>query len=394
MTNKLQFCHLVKIWRASAPLSGGDYCIEYLAEEVLDCLQLAFAQDNEARSGITLLDPNPEDLKAGARVLLSFSSPKKSLGIYCKSFNEYLSHVGNKYREPANYYIHDINFFSGDDSVCKVVEKYRELIQLINLLRMAVFHFDEAQETFIFFHNGKRIFPLAYDQSVVERLDCDLLKQVLDFFQGELHQQQKLDFLSKQIAELADCNLPEKCFEETISRLGEILVKVKFLYREFSSDFSMAKFEQELQDVLLGFTKRLSDVFSSIQAQILSIPLASVIAITQVKMAKSLDRQFAANVAIMVGVLIFTLVLLGVLYNQHTSLRIIASDLSKRTNNFKERFSDYAALYEKDLRGLRDRLGLSFLAIGSLYAIAVIGFFICLIYFIVHTLPIYEALFG
>lgn len=392
--SRLLFSDLVKIWRASVPSSNNDeFVIQYLSDEILECLQLALSKENEAKSGITLIEPDPEELEVGAKVVLSFGKPRKGLGLYCKDFDEYLNHVGNKYREASNYYVHEIDYYSADDLVHPTIEKYRELLELIGLLRSAVFHFDEGQESFVFAYNGKRVFPLVYDLALIERLDFGLLKRFLVFFDGDLHHQQKLDFLSKQIAELADCTLPERCFKEVLCSLDDVFVKIQMLYREFSSDFSMAKFEQELQEIFLGFTKRISDIFSGVQTQILSIPLASVIAVTQVRLSTTLDRQFAANLAIMIGVFIFTVVLLGVLYNQHVSLRVIERDLLKQMGQFKIKFADYSVLYEKDLCSLQDRLGLSFLGIGLLYGIAIIGFFVCLVYFVVHTLPIYNALF-
>ncbi|WP_240439117.1 hypothetical protein, partial [Pseudomonas aeruginosa] len=138
---------------------------------------------------------------------------------------------------------------------------------------------------------------------------------------------------------------------------------------------------------------KIHKAITDIQAQVLGIPVATFVALSQLKKTTSLNSQFAANTAIYVGAIIFCALLIGFLVNQKATLDTISSEVDRQEDSFKKKFGDNKKPYETEFKKIRSRLLSQYAALYGIGALDILMFLSSSIYYIVHTRPIYDILF-
>lgn len=288
--------------------------------------------------------------RTDCRIVFNQILPRIGFGRMFEDFSELLRKF--PLSEPNNYYIKSLNFYSKDESQPEEISKYKKIIGFIDLLKRISAYYDESTKKIIFVTEG-----LAY-------------KINIQGFQLKPEELQKIDFIAlDKIIEMLviDDTYTEnrkKVFIETIgsfitengekiSDMNLILFSSTDVSQEFEkrfniflSNFSYDKIINQLKTMQVEETGKIHKVFSDVQNQALALPIASLLAISQMKKnSENSEITLITNSFIIVGVLLFIVIVWFLLNNQKLTLNTISKELESRKKRTKHD-PKYAALHD------------------------------------------------
>lgn len=388
----LKFSELVPIYKAMQPSQGAVVSV-VLTQEIKEILEIILDDDERlAESGITCISDS-RSWSIGDNVQLNVASPRIGLGVLCSSFEEYISFPSFQLKEKNNFFLRDCVFFSKSVVAPSVVVKYREILRFLDVLKNCAHYFDERAGSLVYYKDCKFEIPISYAYDLVEGFDSAALVELELLMSGKLHETQKRRLLAETVMDISVGVLLEERFSNLIKCIRELSSKAQVGYDLFSTDFTYEKAKEEVHSFKLETTARLHKVISDIQTQVLGVPLGTFVALSQIKKANHLGSQFAVNLVILFGCIVFSVLLAGLLFNQYLTLKTIEADVDRQRKVFVERFRAMPEAYEGVFVSLRNRLAFQFFAILGVAALVAVAVVISVVFFVVHTKPIYNILF-
>ncbi|MBJ2280866.1 hypothetical protein JFT58_21520 [Pseudomonas sp. MF6767] len=390
---RLDFAHLLPIYRAMQKLQGSTYLLPIDAEIKQNLLLILDDDDALPDSGFSY-SGSLQSIVVGSAIELQVKSPRVGLGILAADFKEYLSKSGVFVKEKNHFYLKKDDFYSRDLVLPPIVERYRSLLQLIKVLEGSAYYLDDKNEKLIFYKNGKFEVSVKYNFQDVCDFDIAAMESLHGLMSGSLHEEQKKSLLAETVIELTEAVPLDGRFSYLVNNLRELYQRAQVGYNLFSTDFTYEKAKEEVHTFKLDTTSRLHKAISEIQTQLLGIPVATFIALSQIKKTNSLDAQFAINTVILFGSIIFCLLLGGLLLNQKLTLNTIEADVKRQQNVFQKRFESTPEAYESVFKAICSRLTFQFGAIFMISVLTILVVIISLVFYIVHTRPLYDVLFS
>lgn len=336
--SKVTFSKLVNVYRNlvfSQDASSGiiDLSDEELRETLLELLD----ENNLDDSGLSLVSENPENIKVGQKIELSVGEPRIGLGLLVRNLDELLDAPKSSFEERNNYFIIENKFFKEDTDVPDGVQRYRKLLCFIQLLRESAAYLEAEREELIFIHDGKFSIPIRYSNNDLLSIDFSFIEKVEESFIDDTHKGQKYAILADTIIGLIKGTPPTERFHILITHLPELLSKFIDGYNLFVSNFSYDKVRNELEAFRVEYTAKIHKVFSDIQNQMLSIPVATIVVATQMKSAPTLGDQFIINTAVLVGCWIFVLLVCLLIWNQKHTLDVLEQEIGRQKQLIAEK---------------------------------------------------------
>jgi len=375
------------------PLRGSIFKLTITNEILKSSLALAVDDSNIDESGITVYEGDYNDIKLGDEFLIVAEQPRIGLGILSNSFSNYLDATGSKTKERNNYYIINENYASGDDRPPVIISRYRQILRLLGLISLASNYLDAAKEELVFYSEGRFIVPVVYDESLLAALDIPLFEKLERFVLDPYHKEQKIKMLGDSIIEMLSLIPVKNRFSYLVENLDDLFNRIQVCYGVFTSDYTYEKAVSEIHAFKIDIVTRIHKAITDIQVQILGLPIATFIAISQIKKTVALDSLFASNTVIYIGVFIFCFLLLAFLVNQKATLDTIKKEITRQENVFEKRFSSDATIYQTEIDSVSCRLIWQY---SVLYAVGILDLLMFLgatFYYVVHTRPIYNILF-
>lgn len=372
--SKVTFQKLVSIYRhiafeqnatvGSLTLSNDD-----LKNTLIELLEL----DNLDDSGLSLASGDPEHILSGQTVRLHVNAPRIGIGILAKNLNDLL--VSNKscIEERKNYFLADCKFAKQDQPVPNGVKRYRELLEFIQLLKSAAAYLELEREELIFIHEGKFSIPVKYTSDDLIASDFDAIKKIEESFANDLHKEQKLAILADALISLVRSAPPLERFNRLLTHLPELLSKFSDGYRLFVSNFSYDKVRSELEAAQVEYTAKIHKVFTDIQNQLLTIPVATVVVATQMKLATGSD-QFWINTAVLMGSFIFVILVGFLVCNQKHTLDTLEKEITRQKKLIAKEYQAVASNFDDIFKKLNERLNFQKTILSVIGLILLIGF--------------------
>lgn len=388
----LKFSELIPIYKAMQPLQGAAVSV-VLTQEIKQSLATILDNDEAlADSGISY-SGDFGSWSIGDNIQFDISSPRVGLGVLCSSFEEYISLSGHQLKEKNNFFLRDCLYFSKAAAAPLEVVKYREILRFLEILKNCAHYFDERAGSLVFYKDCKFELPVSYTFDSVKDFDSAALVELELLMSGKLHETQKKRLLAETVTDISAGVLLEQRFSHLIKHIGELCSKTQIGYDLFSTDFTYEKAKEEVHSFKLETTARLHKVISDIQTQVLGVPLGTFVALSQIKKANHLGSQFAINLVILFGSIVFSMLLAGLLFNQYLTLKTIEADVDRQRKVFVERFKTMPEAYEGVFVSLGNRLAFQFFAILGVAVLVVVAVVISVVFFVVHTRPFYNVLF-
>jgi hypothetical protein len=169
----------------------------------------------------------------------------------------------------------------------------------------------------------------------------DKVDTLLGLFGRDEHREQKLEILAEALMDLARSQPQKVRFPYLVANLDAILKALQDGYRLFASSFSYAKIRSQLEDARIDFATKIHKTIVDIQAQLLGLPVASVVVASQLKVAKACSLELWTDVAVLAGAWIFAGLLMFGVINQWLTLGVLSTEIQRQEEKLK---SDYAAI--------------------------------------------------
>lgn len=203
---------------------------------------------------------------------------------------------------------------------------------------------------------------------------------------SNIHYEQFLSMISIIIVDLySNSSKPSKVFPQIIQDLELIVSEIEHSHRLYCANFSYKKFKEEARLTQLEIIKRIHEIFSSIQNQILGIPIATIIAATGFKKLEIVDRGFYVNVSILIGCLIYAFFAFVAVNNQKNTLSTIKDEVKRNKQITEERVKSDPSLEklfnlaESRCKTQKNILDAIQIIISIFSIITVIAFIVCLL---------------
>lgn len=252
-----------------------------------------------------------------------------------------------KTKPEKDFYIYESKFYFKVDEPLNLesMPNFLKMARLFDALStISDFQAYEGNEPYIvFFGNNNLKLNFNYHSSDlnVNFKKVDLL--IENYIFSELHHEDKI--LSLRNA-LNDC-YPEKNidFSKFLERFEDFYRLVRNNFQLYIDKFSFDDFKIKIEDEKREYLLKINKIFSDMQNQLLTLPIASVIAASQMSKVAGFGDG-VKNIALLVGVYIFAYMIRIFAHNQEDSLDAIRSEIEikKKEIQLKEH-SDYQKDY-------------------------------------------------
>ena len=267
-------------------------------------------------------------------------------------------------RAPSRFYIADLDYLHPDQKAYmpNQVRGYFQRLGFIDSLQppFADYHHTASgPETLVFMADKKLEVSINIDPSELDPIPA-VDKLMEEYIFSTEHKDHKKTIIRTCITDLfaAPNSKITKIDISDIFKEAELLLEdVKDNYELFISEFSFKKIKNEIEREKLEFTIKLNTVFSSIQNQLLAIPVALVLVGGQMENTGSWNQK---NVVIWLGGFVFTFLLSLLVRNQKNTLSAIRQEIDQQWRKIEsdhrpvaDRFRDLEDRHEHQVRLIR-----------------------------------------
>lgn len=284
----------------------------------------------------TIIENDDYENKIGLNTSLELSHPRLNAIGYYENTESFI--VRNKYTVPGSlFYINELKCYS-DNSECKFIACYKSTIQLIEAIKHISKHnfTDVDVDIAIVYSDDKSlVIPFKYSFKEISELalsDTQHIQSIIVALNNS-NSERKNIFINELIDFCLHIHKEEHRFTYFLSRLQEYVQISEGAFQYYLRDFSFNKFKLELDSKILEFTQKIQSVINDSQTKLVTIPTAFVLAVA----AFDFDKLYSIkNIATIISLFIFSVILQTFLNNQFSMLRFISNNI----NTYKETFDN------------------------------------------------------
>lgn len=302
------------------------------------------------------------DQLAEQDILVSSDPSKRFLEVsypsgYYRSVDDLLAVPGRRINVPKTFYIEELNFlyFAGCDTTeaPEVIKNYLLVAELFNSLmeELADHVVDRGREKHLVFLGNKKILCKPdYKKEDLGKLSG--LREFIDkFLLDPIHKEQKKSIVIGTLIELFEYR-QEINLGEILATIYKIKSKCDDSYSLYVSEFSFDNVKCKFENEQLEFTIKLNKVFSDIQSQLLAIPIALLLATSQ--MVDS-EGALLKNLMIWVGIVIFSVFMMLLIKNQRNTVDAITQEIKQQWAALEVKYGETSQRFSTMYDGLRKR---------------------------------------
>lgn len=384
MSNDERFNDIAAIYQAITFTPGSRYGKLHITDKpLLDQLQSLL--DNPREYGLFLC--SADTIAVGNTIDIRVDDPRTGLGLLADTFADVLKFQRGCTREPRFYLIKDKWCSLDTHGEPEIVRKYRLTLQLIKLLSECAAYLDTAEQELIFIHDGKFVIPVKYSADDLESLDASLISSLLSRFFQDTHREQKLSILAKSLQEMTETLNSEQRFKHALANLSELQKRLDDGYKLFVADFSYSKIVDQLETAKIEELGKIHKVLTDIQNQLLGIPVATIIVVTQLKKADTLDSSVLINTAILFGVWVFSILCFFLIKNQQQTLKTIRAEITRKKLLIEKEYASVSDIVSTTFDELHDKAKRQNTILRVVIAIIFIGLIFSHIAYFILTTP-------
>jgi len=371
---RLRYEDLLELYRHTAFDPSGDEGILTIASpQALAILQLIETEEAAGEDANLAVLVDEANLSVGQTVRVRVGAPRISLGLLVRSVNDLLKAPEARVAEPAAYFVINGGIDPWKTPAPALIETYRQVLAVVDLLSMAAAYLDKTRQELVFVHDGKVPVPVRYDQAVLERVSATAIKGLLENFRDDVHQDQKLAILEDAVVQMIEGQSMSKRFIYLLDNLDALNESVRKGYRLFASSFSYKKIRGEIEAAKVDYVGKIHKTLVDIQVQLLSIPVATIIVASQLKVSPGCGVEFWTNIAVVAGAWVFLCLLLIAITNQWVTLSAIHQDVKAQQQRLERDYAPISPEFLVVFQGLLGRIRWHRVALGGIGLIAVLG---------------------
>ncbi len=274
------------------------------------------------------------DNHLGSKIKLTINFRTSPGGAFFPTINALLSHDQYKHSKPNLYYLADVNYLSSEMvDTCPKVSAYDQALAVVEMLRGISDHtINESNRlSFVFLQRERLELPVKYEGGDLRKLkELDVLEEM--FLEESAHIGQKIILFKTVLLEMLRPVPVQDRFAYLLSNLSQCIDHFKNNYEVFVSEIDYQDLVEKIKDRSLKFVQQLNGTLTSIQNQLLTIPVALLIVGTQLNTGKDI----LANYGILLGSGVFSIFMILMIGNQFHSLLAIKNAVSAQSDKLKK----------------------------------------------------------
>ncbi|EXE61937.1 hypothetical protein J580_0941 [Acinetobacter sp. 1542444] len=237
-----------------------------------------------------------------------------------------------------SFYIYDQSVKFIPDTDCSNNELNNVFVVanlFLNLKLISDLHGDAGNKSFIIFVGKKNL--KINSEYVAEDLKRDLIlvkSFIRDYIQNDFHQEDR---------HLSVINGLHEVFKESEISLSSFLKGfdtfhrvVKSNFQLYMDKFSFDDFKNKVEEDRREYTIKINKVFSDMQNQLLTLPIATVLAAGQIVYV-STAGDLIKNILIVIGIVIFCVFVLMQISNQNSTLSALDEEIKLRKSEMEKK---------------------------------------------------------
>lgn len=341
MIAKANWDDLVKVVRGLAdrqngpPVKGKFFIADQAA---LDALTACIASEPDIDIRI-VSDDAPALLSIGNTVAIEVS-PRFGFGLLVPDVSALLRAQYARVKEPVRFLLLEESITHSDPIADDhLLARYRAVLRFIQTLKRAAAFLDPDEPALVFITGGKFEVQIDYSEEDLSALSLADLRALSTILPEGAHAQQCSAILANAVVSMTQ-HLPSyNRFQHLLAHLPDLKKRYEDGYNLFASGFSYERVRDQVEAARVEYTGKIHSVFSDIQNQLLSIPVATIVVATQMKDATAIGYEFWINTAVLIGCWVFAVLMVILLYNQSHTLSVLQIEIDRQKRQLSREFS-------------------------------------------------------
>jgi hypothetical protein len=384
MTNSVTWDDLVLIVRGlldrqiGPPVRGNFLIVDKIA---LDALKACLESETETHLRLSN-DEDPVALTIGQTVGIEVS-PRFGFGLLINDVDALLQAQHALVKEPHHFFLLENSIASADTVGDEhSLARYRAVLGFIQTLKRASAFLDSDEPALIFIKDGKFEVPINYSDDDLSTLSLADLHALTNIFTEGTHERQCGVIMADAIVDMTRHLPTYNRFQYLLANLSDLKKRYEDGYNLFASGFSYEKVRDEVEAARIEYTGKIHKVFSDVQNQLLSIPVATIIVATQMKGPTAVGYEFWINTAVLIGCWVFAALMVLLLHNQSHTLDVIRDEIDRQKRQLEMEFAAVAKSFERTFTYLSRRALTQRIILWAIDGIVVLGLLLShLVYF-------------
>ena len=287
-------------------------------------------------------------------------SPRPIIGLVVKNLEYLLKNPQHLIKEPPHFIFTDELILNSDPvEDFHQLNKYRIVLSFISYIESVCDFFDKNKRNLIFVKNKKIEVPIIYnieDIDLLKEINIQNIQSILKIVPQNIHESHCSTILAESIVNMIESMPAENRFRHLLHHAIDLKSKYVQNYNIFVSGFSYEKVRDEIESARVEYASKIHKVFSEIQNQLLSIPVATIIVATQMKDSKAIGYEYWVNVSVLIGCWVFVLLMTFLLYNQAQTLDVIQNEVDRQKDKIKKEYPQAFNLVSETFEYLNKRI--------------------------------------
>ena len=339
--------------RTEGSTVSGTYAIA--SQDDLDALVACFEASNDTKVAVEEHD-EMDTLRLGMTVQLRVT-PRFGFGVIASTLADLLQAQGAKAKAKKRFLILE-GMIDGANPVepASPVGRYLLVLKLVETLRDAAALFSSEDETLIFLNDGRFDVPVRYEIADILAINLEEVTKLTEVLSSDTLKKQCTAILATAVVELSRGEKSEDRFRYILGHAADLRLRYDQGYNMFVAGFSYDTLRDTVETARLEYVAKIHKVFSDIQSQLLSVPVATIIVATQMKRADKFDYEFFVNTAVLVGCWVFVVLLDLLLRNQRHTLEVIKAEIDRQKTKLERDHQPIRKSFDGVFEHLRARV--------------------------------------
>lgn len=303
----------------------------------------------DSLDALEMLAPGANRYKVGEEKEVTFLSQQGAELFIARSIDDLINHNIYKCRCPDRVILLEpFDSFTIEQKPSKfILNSYVTVVNLVSIFEDLADHEDNSSgdKVFIFLSKEKIEIPIRYSTNDLSQ--WDKYKDFANMFSEKMHVEQRRSVFKSVVFDALKNVEVEDRFSYFLRNFDRLVIRILQNYELYVSEFSFDKVRKKNKAEIAQHLVKINSVFSDVQNQLLTLPIAGLLAAGQMESGASNSLK---NGSIVVAALSFALLLSFVLRNYFASLRTVKKEIDAQKNSLKEEYRVFAASFEEDYR--------------------------------------------
>lgn len=275
-------------------------------------------------------------------LLLNSNNANRTLEWYLpqnffQSLDELLNSPARRITPPQRFYLADSDsLYTGNETILPLkIHQYLAATRLFTLLSKIADHHGGVgdSKTLIFLQKSKiEIIPQYISNELTDLKSLTAFES--EFIASEAHQEQKKSIIKTILFEQFS-EASRLSFGTVLQRFDDFFDKIQASYQLYVSEFSFQKVKTEVEKEKLDAMIKLNKVFSDVQSQLLTVPVALVLIGGQLEDKGSWSNK---NLLIWMGALVFSVLMSLLIRNQRHTLTAVKLEIDQQRQQLEKKY--------------------------------------------------------